>query len=63
MIDNLRTLWAIFRAWLAGQFMAEPPTVPPVEPEEEPIYHTMDGGGEAVERKNGRAKERGKGPQ
>lgn len=49
MQQLLRNLWATFRAWLAGQFMSEPPTVPPVEPEEEENeYHTMDNGQEAA---------------
>ncbi len=48
MRQLLHDLWATFRAWFAGQFMQEPPTVPPVEPEEkeqDPLYHTMDKNG------------------
>jgi hypothetical protein len=44
MQQLLRDLWATFRAWLASQFMAEPPPVEAEPEEDEPLYHTMDNG-------------------
>lgn len=44
MMQLLHDLWATFRAWFARQLITDEPPLEGVEPEEEPIYHTMDGG-------------------